>query len=104
MQNPLWNSKSFGFQPSQRKVLEARLLTAAVRLSYLSNWGEIVGLASSHWSVVLGFCPFGRVLCSTAYNVLPDSGVCSPRFHRWGIPPSPLDIPNPCSSSVAPED
>jgi hypothetical protein len=73
-----------------RRLTNSELrLTAAFHLSCLSKKGQIVGLASSQWSVALGFCPFGRVLCSTADNVLPDSGVCSPRFHRRGIPPSP---------------
>ena len=68
----------------------------AFRLSCLSKKRQIVGLAASQRSVVLGFWPSSRVLCSTAQSVLPNSRVCSPRIHRRGIPPSP-----PLTSSIA---
>jgi hypothetical protein len=68
------------------------LLTGALRLSCLSKKGHIVGLVASQRSVVSRFCPFSRVLCYTAYNAAPDSGVCSPRIHRRRIPPSPPEL------------
>jgi hypothetical protein len=41
-------------------------LTAGFHLSCLSKKGQIVGLAASQRSVVLGFCPSSRVLFNTA--------------------------------------